>query len=122
MQVADERNLKFDRTIRVVKRGCITGETEGILVDGDYSVCLDEEPNNQTGGFFFFNQCFAIENIDRSFFELGDSGSGVFVLEHGKPRRPLGIAFAKHMITQTTAVCRINPVIQAFKLCIYDNN
>lgn len=120
LQIADERSLKYDRTIRVIKRGCRTCETEGFLVNGDYSVCLDEDPNNPTGCFFFFNQCFAIEDIYRSFFDLGDSGSGVFVLENGKPTRPLGIAFAKHMVTKTTAVCRIDPVIRAFNLCIYE--
>lgn len=122
MQIVDERNLKFNGTTRVIKRGCRTGETEGVLVDGDFSLCVELiKHSGQTSSFVYFNQCFAIEDIDRSFFDQGDSGSGVFVLENGKPTRPLGIAFANRMITQTTAVCRIDPVIRAFKLCIYDN-
>lgn len=53
------------------------------------------------------------------FFERGDSGSGVFSMESRVPTTPLGIAFAKHLISQKPAVCRIDEIVNAFNLCLY---
>lgn len=118
----DGRHLKYDRSMKVLKRGGKTGETEGYLSDDSLSVCLDQvsnDNNSDDGSFYFFDRCFGIDSIDRPFFECGDSGSGVFLIERGEQIKPLGIAFAKHLITQKTAVCRINEIVNAFNLCVY---
>lgn len=114
LQIADGRNLRFDRSIKVFKRGGTTGETEGYLSDNSLSVCLDF-----TNGFYFFDRCYAVESINSPFFEPGDSGSGVFLIENGVPTKPLGIAFAFQKRSQTTAVCRIDKIIDAFNLSVY---
>lgn len=114
LQIADARNLRFDRSIKVFKRGGTTGETEGYLSDNSLSVCLDF-----TNGFYFFDRCYAVTSINSPFFEPGDSGSGVFLIENGVPTKPLGIAFAFHKRSQTTAVCRIDKIIDAFNLSVY---
>lgn len=115
VQIADGRNLRFDRSIKVFKRGGTTGETEGYLSDDSLSVCLDFT----NGGFYFFDRCYGVENINSSFFEPGDSGSGVFLIENEIPTKPLGIAFAFHKRSQTTAVCRIDKIVDAFNLSVY---
>lgn len=102
-----------------MKRGGSTGETEGLLTGNTLSVCVDKDFS--FGGFYYFARCFSIESIDRPFFEKGDSGSGVFVMENGKPTKPLGIAFAKLMINHNTAVCRIDKITEAFGLSVCQN-
>lgn len=114
VEIADGRNLRFDRSIKVFKRGGTTGETEGYLSDNSLSVCLDF-----TNGFYFFDRFYAVTSINSPFFEPGDSGSGVFLIENGVPTKPLGIAFAFHKKSQTTAVCRIDKIIDAFNLSVY---
>lgn len=62
--------------------------------------------------------CFAVEDINEPFFNLGDSGSGVFLTENEQPTKPLGIAFAKY--GQITVVCRIDQITKAFNLRLYE--
>lgn len=116
LEIADESMLKYDGSITVLKRGGTTGQTMGSLVDDSLSVCVD----NSKGSFYFFDRCFAVDNIASSFFEMGDSGSGVYLTENGKPTKPLGIAFAKHQIKQKTAVCRVDKIVSAFNLSVYE--
>lgn len=116
LQIADETNLLFDSS-KVMKIGGTTGETGGLLTGNTFSVCVDKD----VGGFYYFARCFSIESIGRPFFELGDSGSGVFLMENGKPTKPLGIAFAKLMINHDTAVCRIDKIVEAFGLRVCQN-
>lgn len=61
-----------------------------------------------------------IEDIYRLFFDLGDFGFGVFVLENGKLIRFLGIVFVKYMVIKIIVVCWIDFVIWVFNLCIYE--
>lgn len=72
------------------------------------------------GGFYFFDRCFAVKDINGPFFNLGDSGSGVFLTENENPTKPLGIAFAKLDLEPITFVCRIDQVAKAFKLRLYE--
>lgn len=103
-----------------MKRGGSTGETEGLLSGNLLSVCVDKDFN--LGGFYYFSRCcFSIKSIDRPFFERGDSGSGVFLMENGRPTKPLGIAFAKLLINHNTAVCRIDKIAEAFGLSVYQH-
>lgn len=118
LQIADETNLLFTSS-KVMKRGGTTGETEGRLTGNTLSVRVDKDPN--VGGFYYFSRCFSIDICDGPFFEKGDSGSGVFLMENERPTKPLGIAFAKHMISQKTAVCRIDKIVEAFGLSVYQN-
>ncbi|XP_034317808.2 uncharacterized protein [Magallana gigas] len=118
LQIADENILRFNVS-KVMKRGGSTGETEGLLTGNTLSVCVDKDFSS--GGFYYFARCFSIESIDRPFFEKGDSGSGVFLMENGKPTKPLGIAFAKLLINHNTAVCRIDKITEAFGLSVCQN-
>lgn len=118
LQIADETILLFDLS-KVIKRGGATGETEGLLTGNTFSVCVDKDFN--FGGFYYFARCFSIKSIGRPFFERGDSGSGVFLMENGKPTKPIGIAFAKLLINHKTAVCRIDKIVEAFGLSVYQN-
>lgn len=99
-----------------MKRGGSTGETEGLLTGNNCSVCVDKEYN--LGGFYSFFSCFSIKSIGTPFFKEGDSGSGVFLLENGKPTKPLGIAFAVHPKGQITGVCRIDKIVEVFGLSV----
>lgn len=118
LQIADETILQFNVS-KVMKRGGSTGETEGLLTGNTFSVCVDKDFN--IGGFYYFAKCFSIKSISRPFFERGDSGSGVFLMENGTPTKPLGIAFAKLLIRHNTAVCRIDKIAEAFGLSVYQH-
>lgn len=118
LQIADENILQFDVS-KVMKRGGSTGETEGLLTGNTLSVCVDKDLSS--GGFYHFDRCFSIESSGRPFFEKGDSGSGVFLIENGRPTKPLGIAFAKLSIKHITAVCRIDKIAEVFGLSLYQN-
>lgn len=117
MQIVEEKSLNFDNTI-VIKRGKMTGDTEGWLMSdsGSFGVKRDLI----TGYTYQFDNCYVIKSItkDKSFFDPGDSGSAVFVKEDGK-LKPLGIAFAFSADGETYA-CRIDQIVQAFNLSILD--
>lgn len=56
LQIAEGRFLNYDERPRVLKRGGTTGETEGLLVDDSFSVCLDQVANDNESdecGFIF---------------------------------------------------------------------
>lgn len=104
----------------VTKRGRTTGDTTGKLV-GD---CLYVRvySTQVPVGYYEFQNCFAVEQTDNSqrFFEKGDSGSGVFVIDdNDRSLKPLGIAFA--FLSSKTAVCKIGQITNAFKVAVYDN-
>lgn len=123
LEIADLRNLGFVKPTKVIKRGGRTGETEGHIVDDSFSICIDQRLNkyNDTlGSFYFFNNCFAIESNSPSFLDPGGSGSRVFVKDKER-LKALGLAFAKLLINDRTAVCRIDEIVRAFNLSLYDN-
>lgn len=100
----------------VTKTGRTTGTTYGYLKDN----CLTVKVNRSflSRGYFAFFNCYAIEdNTDiQPFFLEGDSGSGVYVMENGKPSKPLGIAFA--YLDSQTAVCNIAMIVDKLDLQI----
>lgn len=100
----------------VTKTGRTTGTTYGYLKDN----CLTVRVNRSllSRGYFAFFNCYAIEdNTDiQPFFLEGDSGSGVYVMENGKPSKPLGIAFA--YLDSQTAVCNIAMIVDKLDLQI----
>lgn len=117
LQIADEEILEFKRS-RVMKRGISTGETEGLLTGNTMSIRVDKVP--KSGGFYCFYGCFSIKSkdINSPFFKEGDSGSGVFLLENGKPTKPLGIAFAFNALHRNTVACRIDKIVEVFGLSV----
>lgn len=123
LRLAEESELNYNDQLIVLKRGGATGETFGRLLDGSWSPCVNPRLNDiafQMGSFYFFESCFAVEDIYEHFFDFGDSGSGVFLTENRKPTKPLGIAFAKLDNEPITFVCRMNEVAEAFNLRVYE--
>lgn len=102
----------------VRKQGKVTGETEGILVSGMMTIRVD---NVASPLKYRFDFCYKIINKHgyRRFFEPGDSGSGVYLLDRRGNKRPVGIAFA-FGLNGDTYVCRIAHVTRAFELSLYD--
>lgn len=112
LKVAKEEDLIMEKDI-VTKTGRTTGTTKGCLMEDSLTVKVDF-----SRGYFAFFNCYAIEDIPdhRPFFREGDSGSGVYVMENGKPSKPLGIAFA--YLDSQTAVCNIGMIVDKLDLQI----
>lgn len=117
MEVMDGNSLIYDGSTKVLKRGHVTGETHGILISNTASIAIGSESNNEYE--YQFDNCYEIRSseLGEPFFTAGDSGSAVFVHE-GDKLKPLGIAFAFDAIG-TTCACRIDQIVQAFNLSIY---
>lgn len=115
LKVAKEEDLIMEKDI-VTKTGRTTGTTKGYLMDDSLTVKVDRSFLSR--GYFAFFNCYAIEDIPdyRPFFREGDSGSGVYVMENGKPSKPLGIAFA--YLDSLTAVCNIGMIVDKLDLQI----
>lgn len=120
IQLADETNLVFNGSMTVKKRGRTTGDTTGQLV-GD---CLYVRVYSTQvhGRYYEFENCFAVKQMDNTkpFFQKGDSGSGVFVIDKkdNNSLKPLGVAFASYF--SKTAVCKIGEITDAFNVSVYD--
>lgn len=115
LKVAKEDDLVIEKDI-VTKTGRTTGTTYGCLIDDSLTVKVDRSFLSR--GYFAFFNCYAIEDKtdDQPFFLEGDSGSGVYVMENGKPSKPLGIAFA--YLDSQTAVCNIGMIVDKLDLQI----
>lgn len=100
------------------KKGHRTGKTHGLLKNNSLSInfSLCRFP----GRLFIFKICYEIRNKWPScpFFQEGDSGSGIVVIENGQPSNPLGIAFAFQSGGEITVVCKVNSILHACKLAI----
>lgn len=118
LQIADENDFKNVHGTLVRKKGKATGITEGILVSGLFTMAITRVVYPK---IYRFDFCYRI--IDkpgvRTFFEPGDSGSGVYLIDNGGKKKPLGIAFARGIYGDTVA-CRIENVTRAFDLSLYD--
>lgn len=101
---------------KVTKTGRTSRKTTGSLVD--HSLSFQINKSFPIKGWFCFNNCYAIENntADQPFFEPGDSGSGVYVIDNKNTLKPLGIAFAYSC--SFTAVCKIDQVVEKLNLAI----
>lgn len=109
LPVATDLDLTFDGTMKAIKTGRTTGKTVGDLLNNTLSIRV----NTPNGSFAFYN-CYAIGDRTEKFFEEGDSGSGVYVVESNGTLKPLGIAFA-YMNSQTV-VCRIDEIVDRLDL------
>lgn len=68
---------------------------------------------------FPFYNLYVVDKIageDQLFFKPGDSGSGVFVVEDGKPDKALGIGIAIAISSQVTYVCKIAKILNTLGL------
>lgn len=116
LTVATEDDLDFEANMVVTKTGRTTGTTYGYLKDDSLTVKIDRSFLSR--GYLAFFNCYAIEDKTdiQPFFGKGDSGSGVYVMEKGKPAKPLGIAFA--YLDSQTAVCNIGMIVDKLDLQI----
>ena len=111
LNIVNEDDVQCERTTLVSKKGRSKKVTIGILSENTISIKV----NN-----IWFKNCFCIYNYSDSeqFFEEGDSGSGVFLIdEKGEPKKALGIAFA--FSSTETCVCDIRNIVQAFDIAFY---
>lgn len=117
ISTADDSTLAFDGTTVVIKRNKLTGNTYGVLTSDNFFIKVNS-PFKQT--HYMFKNCFGVRsiNIDKPFFNKGESGSAVYVKGKNNILMPLGIAFACHP-DGATCVCRIDKIIQAFNVSIY---
>ena len=115
--IVKECDLKYDGSMHVKKTGTTTNETEGILLNNNFQIRINE--GLPKGAFFMFYECFEIGNLGQFFFSGGDSGSGVFLIDEkdGDRLKALGIAFAQ--LGTSTAVCRIGHILDAFDVAVY---
>lgn len=118
ISTADDSTLTFDGTNVVIKRNKLTGNTYGVLISDNLSAIV--QSSEKAEGFFFFDNCFGVRsmNKDKPFFSKGESGSAVYVKGKNNILMPLGIAFACQP-DGVTCVCRIDKIIQAFNVSIY---
>lgn len=116
ISTADDSTLTFDGTTVVIKRNKLTGNTYGVLISDKISACV----RSSEKGFFDFSNCFGVRSIneDRPFFREEESGSAVYVKGKNNILMPLGIAFTCQP-DGVTYVCRIDKIIQAFNVSIY---
>ena len=124
LQVVDESNLRFDSSVKVIKRGNVTHDTTGILLDKYFSVDIGFD--KETRPSYTFKDIYRIVDENREdakpFFEIGDSGSGVFVLSDvNQTLKPLGIAFARSQLYPVTFVCKIKHIIEEYQLAVCYN-
>lgn len=117
VRLTNEQDLKFNGTMYVTKIGRTTGKTTGLLSRENESISI---PNrNVDGGFCEFEDCYSVENGNPNspFFDLGDSGSGVFLLDNfGNSNKGLGIAFATGC--EKTYVCKLKEIVKQFNLSV----
>lgn len=117
IHLPDENSLQFNGSLLVKKRGRTTGDTIGKLVDDCLYICVDS--TKVQGRYYVFEKCFAVKGRDETkFFDKGDSGSGVFLIDKkDNSLKALGIAFA--FFQTKTAVCKIRQITDAFNVSVY---
>lgn len=118
ISTADDSTLKFDGTTVVIKRNKLTGDTYGVLISDKMSAVV-HSPLPYLRMCFFVN-CFGVRSIneDKPFLREEESGSAVYVKGKNNILMPLGIAIASQP-NGVTFVCRIDKIIQAFNVSIY---
>lgn len=118
--IAEEGKLRFNKSLKVVKRGNASGETTGVLFDKIISVKIGFQMESEPS--YIFQNCYSIkdEQRDSPFFKIGDSGSGVFVIDkENQSLAALGIAFARGEYNRITYVCKIKHISDEFNLIVH---
>ena len=118
--IAEEKRLRFNKSMKVVKRGNASGETTGDLCDKSISVKIGFQMESEPS--YVFQNCYSIKDEQRNspFFKIGDSGSGVFVIDkENQSLAALGIAFARGKCNRRTFVCKIKHISDEFNLTVH---
>lgn len=108
VEIYNEDDELSEKMVKVTKIGRTTGTTVGEL-DGEMESIIMEHPAG-SGRCYIFYSPYVVYSIpeERQFFEPGDSGSGVFVVEKtkegDKPGKAVGILFAG-AISEEAYVC-----------------
>ena len=104
--------------VHVIKKGTATGKTRGVYGGFFMSEKVDFKESSN-GVFFIFENCYRIRDKEGQFFDDGDSGSGVFLLDKEDSKvKVLGIAFARSLYQCATLVCKVNHIADRFNLSI----
>lgn len=116
----DEEELEYGKTL-VTKTGGVTETTTGVLNHDNIMFDMSESKNSQR--VFVFYKCYEIVDVRGTpkFFELGDSGSGVFLCrENRKPNKVIGIGIGigDENYRESTFVCNIREIIKAFDIVV----
>lgn len=91
---------------KVLKKGRIMGIIIGCLVDNSFLFWINKF--FLLKGCFCFYNCYVIENyiVDKFFFEFGDFGFGVYVMENENILKLLGLVFVN--LCFYIVVCKID--------------
>ena len=117
LEIADPGFFASD-DVHVIKKGQATGITRGVYGGFFMSEKVDFKPFS-TESFFIFENCYRILDKDGQFFDEGDSGSGVFLIDKKDSNvKALGIAFARSLYQCATLVCKVNHIAERFQLSI----
>lgn len=111
LQVVKQEEQEHYLFNKVLKKGKTTGTTYGYLKDNNISLKV-----NIFNSYIMFHNCFAVSSNaeDKPFFEQGDSGAGVLVMDEDETYKPLGIAFA--YLSELVAVCKIDEILDKLNL------
>lgn len=103
------KNMKSE----VLKTGKSTGITNGYIYNRKLTIEFW-----QGKGHYKFSNCYGIKsNNDHDHFaKIGDSGSGVFLVEKDNTLKPLGLFFA--YIGKIAVVCKIGKILDELDLKI----
>lgn len=121
LMIANGRDFNDVKDTPVKKKGRATGETEGILVSDISTVFVTDTTSPISPIRYRFDYCYEIKNryAGVKFFEPGDSGSGVYLIDNEGRKKAIGIAFA-HRFDGTAYACRIEQITKAFNVSLYD--
>lgn len=111
LHIVNDDDVESNRRMFVSKKGISTDTTTGLLSQNPMSIQIKD---------IWFKKCFIINDYKERFFEKGDSGSGVFLIDaDGKRKRALGIAFGLSVSQRQTCVCDIRDIVHAFDIAFY---
>lgn len=95
----------------VTKTGKSTGKTNGYVSNRKFSLRFWRGKD-----FYMFSNCYSIEakNDHDHFANIGDSGSGVFLVGKDGILKPLGLYFG--YMGRFAVVCKINNIVEKLNL------
>lgn len=120
LEIVKKSDLNFKKEIKVMKTGRATSTTDGRLIHfNEHNVeSAKLHLNPHASKYYKFKMSYVVKDTDEQFFERGDSGSGVFVVEEDLSEKPLGIAFAYSFKYPYTYVCNIEEILQKLDLTL----
>ena len=119
LEIAEPDPLPSEE-LQVVKKGKTTNVTHGVY-GGILLLARLRFGIASTGRYYLFINCYRINDAteNNQFFDEGDSGSGVFLIDRQNSRvKPLGIAFGRFNCGHFTLVCKIKHIAEQLNLSI----